>query len=129
MKKLPILIAAILALTASNSFALTPQQEKMKGCNADAKTKSLKGDERKSFMKECLSAKGADTPATTLTPQQEKMKTCNADAKTQGKKGAERKTFMSTCLSGTAAAAAPAAATAPPAAAPAAATPAAPAAH
>jgi hypothetical protein len=32
------------------------QQEKMKTCNADAKTKSLAGDERKKFMKECLSA-------------------------------------------------------------------------
>lgn len=34
------------------------QQEKMKTCNADAKTKALKGDERKAFMKECLSNKG-----------------------------------------------------------------------
>ncbi|HJV61539.1 MAG TPA: PsiF family protein [Albitalea sp.] len=30
----------------------TPQQEKMKSCNAEAKGK--KGDERKAFMKECL---------------------------------------------------------------------------
>ncbi len=36
---------------------LTTQQEKMVTCNADAKTKALKGDERKKFMKECLSAK------------------------------------------------------------------------
>jgi psiF repeat len=33
----------------------TPQQQKMKACNADAKGKT--GDERKAFMKECLSAK------------------------------------------------------------------------
>jgi len=32
------------------------QQEKMKACNSDAKTKALKGDDRKSFMKTCLSA-------------------------------------------------------------------------
>lgn len=31
-----------------------PQQEKMKKCNADASAKALKGDERKSFMSECL---------------------------------------------------------------------------
>ena len=31
------------------------QQEKMKSCNADAKAKALKGDERKAFMKSCLS--------------------------------------------------------------------------
>jgi hypothetical protein len=30
------------------------QQEKMKKCNADASAKALKGDERKSFMSECL---------------------------------------------------------------------------
>ena len=35
----------------------TPQQNKMKTCNADAKTKDLKGDERKKFMSECLKAK------------------------------------------------------------------------
>ena len=37
----------------------TPQRSKMKACNADAKTKSLHGDERRAFMKQCLSAKPA----------------------------------------------------------------------
>ncbi len=32
------------------------QQEKMKKCNADASAKSLKGDDRKTFMSECLKA-------------------------------------------------------------------------
>ena len=36
------------------SPAQKAQQEKMKSCNADAKTKGLKGDERKVFMSECL---------------------------------------------------------------------------
>ena len=31
------------------------QQSKMKACNADPIAKSTKGDERKAFMKECLS--------------------------------------------------------------------------
>jgi len=60
----------------------------MKTCNADAK--GMKGDERKAFMKTCLSAK-AEAPT-----QQSKMKTCNAEA--AGKKGDERKAFMSECL-------------------------------
>lgn len=34
---------------------LTPQQGKMKACNGEAAEKKLKGDERKAFMKECLS--------------------------------------------------------------------------
>ena len=33
------------------------QQDKMKACNADEKAKTLKGDERKKFMSECLSKK------------------------------------------------------------------------
>src|SRR5258705_1888281 len=53
---------------------MTPQQEKMKSCNAQAADK--KGDERKAFMSSCLKA-GA--PAAPLT-QQDKMKKCNADA-------------------------------------------------
>ena len=64
----------------------TAQQSKMATCNKDAAEK--KGDERKAFMKTCLSAK--------KTSQQEKMKSCNASA--ADKKGAERKAHMSACL-------------------------------
>ena len=78
MKKLPTLISAcscaLLALFAANApaapqkgpadaaattapaadaSARPSQQNKMKTCNAEAKGK--KGDERKAFMKECLS--------------------------------------------------------------------------
>jgi hypothetical protein len=35
----------------------TPQRSKMKTCNADAKTRNLHGDERRLFMKQCLSGK------------------------------------------------------------------------
>jgi len=71
----------------------TPQQSKMAICNKDADGK--KGDERKAFMKNCLSAKPEAAAAPQAT-QQNKMKTCNADA--AGKKGDERKAFMSECL-------------------------------
>jgi hypothetical protein len=39
------------------SPAQQAQQEKMKSCNAEAKTKALKGAERKTFMSQCLKAK------------------------------------------------------------------------
>jgi hypothetical protein len=83
--------AAILSPVAhaADAPAKTAQQTKMGTCNKDAEGK--KGDERKAFMKECLSAKAA------APTQQTKMKTCNADAK--GKKGDERKAFMKECLS------------------------------
>ncbi|HTP39240.1 MAG TPA: PsiF family protein [Steroidobacteraceae bacterium] len=76
---------------------LSPQQQKMKSCNADAKTKSLSGDARKSFMKSCLSGDSAGTAAAPTTPQ-ERMKSCNAQAKTQALTGDARKSFMKTCL-------------------------------
>ncbi len=93
------MFAAIAALSLCSSVfaapeaspAKTAQQNKMVTCNADATGK--KGDERKAFMKDCLSS----APAKKMTAQQEKMKACNADA--TGKKGDERKTFMKSCLS------------------------------
>nr|WP_240147851.1 PsiF family protein [Luteibacter yeojuensis] len=70
---------------------LTPQQQRMSTCNAQASGKT--GDERKAFMSSCL--KG-EQPA--KTSQQEKMKSCNKDASAKGLKGDERKSFMSSCL-------------------------------
>ena len=60
MKKLLSLLALGLVMSVGVAHAATEQQNKMKTCNAEAKGK--KGDERKAFMKECLSAK-ADAPA------------------------------------------------------------------
>jgi hypothetical protein len=93
MNKLLSLTALGLALTlgtahAAEEKAPTKQQSKMATCNKDAGDK--KGDERKAFMKECLSNK----PAT----QQDRMKACNADEKAKTLKGDERKAFMSECL-------------------------------
>ena len=44
------------APAAAASGAMTKQQSKMGDCNADAKEKNLKGDERKKFMSSCLAA-------------------------------------------------------------------------
>lgn len=83
-----------LSLSCSGGFALAEnsQQTKMADCNHQAGDK--KGDDRKAFMKECLSAKPMEAEAP-KTPQ-ERMKQCNVDA--AGKKGDERKAFMSECL-------------------------------
>ncbi len=101
MKNLFSLIAAAFLLSAglpavaqtaaapAAAPAKTAQQTKMGTCNKEAEGK--KGDERKAFMKQCLSAK-VEAPT-----QQTKMKTCNVDAK--DKKGDERKAFMKECLS------------------------------
>ncbi|CAN0621468.1 PsiF repeat-containing protein [Burkholderia multivorans] len=88
--KIQSLVAALLVggMLASPAFAQNSQQDKMKACNTQAAGKT--GDERKAFMKDCLSTKKKMT-------QQDKMKACNKDA--AGKTGDERKAFMKSCLS------------------------------
>ena len=51
-------VAAAPAPTAKET-----QQEKMKTCNADAKTKALKGAARKTFMSTCLKGDATAAPA------------------------------------------------------------------
>lgn len=83
---------------AAPAKAQTAQQMKMGQCNKDATGKT--GDERKAFMKTCLSANSTIAVKPT---QQEKMKTCNADATAKSMKGDDRKAYMKTCLSNDAA--------------------------
>jgi hypothetical protein len=82
-------VALGLGLTVGAGYAAdNKQQTKMAQCNQEAGDK--RGDERKAFMKTCLSAKKE-------TPQQAKMKACNA-WKPRTRKGDEREKFMSECL-------------------------------
>jgi len=86
-KILPLALLALFAAASTPALAAdNPQQERMKACNTKAAGK--KGDERKAFMSECLSAdkKGADN----------KMAACNT--KSKGMKADERKKFMSECM-------------------------------
>jgi len=98
MRTLTTALSTALLLFCLSVHAENAQQDKMKDCNAQAKSQNLSGAPRKSFMKTCLSA--AAPADSKLNSQQEKMKQCNADAKTKGLKGADRKSFMSTCLKG-----------------------------
>jgi hypothetical protein len=85
----------------SLAVAAPQQQNKMKTCNERANAKRFgegKGEERKAFMKECLSAKPEKSEGGKKN-QQNKMKTCNKEAGEKKLKGEERKNFMSDCLS------------------------------
>jgi len=93
---------AVLVLQSPPALATNTQQDKMTTCNADASSKGLKGDDRKAYMKTCLSDAPVSTPKG--NSQQEKMKSCNATATSKGLKGDARTSFMSTCLSGSSAA-------------------------
>jgi hypothetical protein len=103
MKKL--IIAAIALALASPLVFAGPQQERMKECNASAKTQDLKGDARKAFMKDCLSGKKPEAAsdkkpeeASAKSTQQNRMTQCNKEAGDKALKGDERKKFMSSCL-------------------------------
>lgn len=45
--------------------------EKMRACNAEARTKGLKGDERRAFMSECLKKKPSDSALEASVPEAE----------------------------------------------------------
>ena len=90
----------IVALAAASLFAIgmasnalaTPQQDKMKSCNVEAKGK--KGEERKAFMKECLSA---DKPAANGAASAD----CEKKAVSKEGKplvGAAKASFMKKCV-------------------------------
>ena len=49
-----LVVGSLSMASAADDKKLTPQQEKMKACNTQAADK--KGDERKTFMSECLKA-------------------------------------------------------------------------
>ena len=107
MKKFIALACLGFAFVVSSPAFAGAQQDKMKGCNAQAKADALKGADRKAFMSKCLKkdyvlnaavAPAGAAPAAASGTQQNKMKTCNADAKTQALTGADRKAFMKTCL-------------------------------
>src|SRR5574340_65427 len=89
MKKMIALACLGFAFTVSApAFAAG---EKMKGCSKEAT--GMKGEERKAFMKKCLSkdyvlksdaAAGAAATPAAPSAQQDRMKGCNADAKAKG---------------------------------------------
>lgn len=73
---------------AAKTGATNSQQDKMKDCNA--KAGEMKGDERKAFMKTCLSAK----------PEKPKSKMAECNAKTKGMNKADADKARSECMKG-----------------------------
>jgi hypothetical protein len=59
-RNIALVAASLFALAIAPAAVASPQTDKMKSCNAEAKTADKKGDERKAFMKTCLSGKSAE---------------------------------------------------------------------
>ena len=93
MKKLLSLLALGLVMSVGVAHAATDQPNKMKTCNAEAKDK--KGDERKAFMKECLSAK-ADAPAAAAAPAPSAA--CEKSAADKKLAGAAKASHIKKCM-------------------------------
>ena len=89
----PVFAASHAAAAPMADKKPTAQQSKMGTCNKDAGEKKLEGDARKTFMKECLSAKpaaAAASPACEKSAAEKKLagaaktsylKKCTADSK------------------------------------------------
>ena len=93
MKALGLALAMLLAVGGTIQ-AQTTQQQRMTDCNQAAAAGAYKGDQRKSFMSQCLSGGGAK--ASTVSASKEKSCTADADAKKLA--GAARNSFMKKCV-------------------------------
>lgn len=96
MKKALIAVIALAfsagsALAADTAKKPTAQQERMKSCNKEAGDKGLKKDERKAFMKSCLSGKPAEAEA--AAPNAD----CQAKAMEKKLAGAAKSSFIKKC--------------------------------
>ena len=101
--KITVLVTLIFGLLFVGALSaaektLTPQQQRMTLCNQQAKTQTLTGDARKTFMSNCLKNTKTEPGQKSLTPQQQLMRECNAQATQQSLKGEDRSKFMSGCL-------------------------------
>ncbi|HEX7454837.1 MAG TPA: PsiF family protein [Gallionella sp.] len=87
MKKLIALACLGFAVVVSAPAFAGAQQEKMKGCNVEAKADALKGDERRAFMKKCL--KKDYTLKADAAAKPEAKPVAKAEAKPAAKAGAK----------------------------------------
>ncbi len=55
---LVVLLSTVVAAPAADDKPTSPQAQRMKDCNAQARAGSLAGEARRRFMSECLKGKG-----------------------------------------------------------------------
>jgi psiF repeat len=71
-------------------------QDKAKTCNSAADRKGLKGDERKTFMQDCLNKAGNEQ--LNGMSQKDKMDVCKNIADKKNLTGADRRSFLKDCM-------------------------------
>lgn len=91
-------IVATGAVGTHGAMAQTTQQQRMKDCNQAAAAGGYKGDQRQSFMSQCLSGSGNAAASTAASPAAAKEKSCTADADAKKLAGAARTSFLKKCV-------------------------------
>lgn len=91
--KAGLIMIVVAGVLFGNMAYASEQHDKMRGCNLEAKTAGLKGDERKTFMGKCLK-KDYKLKAATV----EKLKVCNAKAAAKQLSEEESKKVLKSCL-------------------------------
>jgi hypothetical protein len=94
---MPRCVLGILFLYCASALpadGLTPEQQRLRSCNTQAKEKGLSARERSRFITDCLNGRKGDRP---LTPLQARNEACTKEADSRHLEGAERRGFMSDC--------------------------------
>ncbi len=73
------------------------QQDKAKACNNLADKKGLKGDDRKSFIQDCLN-QAADVQKPSDMSTKDKANSCKNLADKRNLKGEDRRSFIKDCM-------------------------------
>lgn len=87
-------VGLLLSGQAFGAEGLTPEQQRLRACNTQAKQKKLESRERSRYITDCLNGRKAKRP---LTPIQARNEACNKEADARGLSEAERRGFMSEC--------------------------------
>jgi len=100
MSQLPVPALAVFALLGfgmtGTASAESPRSAVMKQCNIEANSRQLRGPDRQTFMRACLSSPAKRHLA--LSSQQRRMQYCNAQAKARRLVGSDRSRYVSRCL-------------------------------
>ena len=87
-------VGFFLSSLAHAADGLTPEQQRMRACNTQAKQKGLEARERSRYITDCLNGRKGRRP---LTPIQAKNEACTREADHRGLEGAKRRGFMGEC--------------------------------
>src|SRR3954464_9194179 len=94
MRRYLLAVLLLYCASALPAEGLTPEQQRLRSCNTQAKAKGLTARERSRFITDCLNGRRGERP---LTPLPARNEACTKEADGRRLEGAERRGFMSDC--------------------------------